>query len=89
MTEMREKIARAIGDNMSYEIRESYAYDTYAELTGIDAAADAVLALIEPVIEERDKWKQRAFELECRFGDLKGVYVERAALSPKSKKQDG
>jgi hypothetical protein len=32
---------------------------------------------------ERDKWKQRAWELECKDGDLKGVFVETTALTNK------
>jgi hypothetical protein len=50
------------------------------------ALCDAALASRE-ALEARDKWKQRAFELECQFGDLKGVYVARddAALSQQHK----
>jgi hypothetical protein len=38
---------------------------------------------MEEMRAERDKWKQRAFQLERKHGDLKGVFVEaRAALRP-------
>jgi hypothetical protein len=47
------------------------------------AAATIAERRMEEMRAERDKWKQRAFELECEHGDLKGVFVEaRAALRP-------
>jgi hypothetical protein len=52
-------------------------------LEAAQAAATIAERRMEEMRAERDKWKQRAFELECEHGVLKGVFVEsRAALRP-------
>jgi hypothetical protein len=54
-----------------------------AALEAAQAAATIAERRMEEMRAERDKWKQRAFELECEHGDLKGVFVEaRAARRP-------
>jgi hypothetical protein len=110
MTEMRDKIARAIEDNLkSQGIR--IVIDIAAQpdvrhicdgMLSLGALADAILALIEPVMEENEI-------IEClgallaiaasvvemgnpdyeRAGALYERLTARAALSPKSEKRDG
>jgi hypothetical protein len=123
MTEMRDKIARAIEDNLkSQGIR--VVIDIAAQpdvrhicdgMLSLGALADAVLALIEPVMEENERLRTAlAFDEPDAFERWWGSYKHknreladytrkkciafdafhealeqaRAALSPKSEKQD-
>lgn len=100
---LRENIARAISDNIRYAIKDNCGHAPYAETFGVDAAADAVLALIGPVMEENERLKQKlrlkiepadpvVFEDEPIADELEAEEFDsemRAALSPKSEKQDG
>jgi hypothetical protein len=85
---MREKIARAIYDN--WRAPTQYGPSDFGD------AADSVLALIEPVMEENERFKvalQRIETGECvtDWADQPHEQMQdeaRAALSP-SEKQDG
>jgi hypothetical protein len=95
MTEMREKIARALARRVGTE-------DSWQCWTN---EADAVLALIAPVMEENERWKLACGEARNTLDRIIGVVnrsdispkgrlasiesIARAALSPKSEKQDG
>jgi hypothetical protein len=91
---LREKIARAIYETAPI-MSKVVNYDELAEdiKEGQRYAADAVLALIEPVMEENERYR---LALE-RINDTGDVALDidwirrisRAALSPKSEKQDG
>jgi hypothetical protein len=108
MTEMREKIARAIEDNLkSQGIR--VVIDIAAQpdvrhicdgMLSLGALADAVLALIEPVMEENDRLRvalqtiaDDSYEPVTVYDDVSfteaAANIASAALSPKSEKQDG
>jgi hypothetical protein len=74
---MVEEINEAIED-MLFPIFGAGPYEAAAQ-----AAATIAERRMEETRAERDKWKQRAFQLECEHGVLKGVFVEsRAALRP-------
>jgi hypothetical protein len=76
---LREKIARAVRDALTEHVGDSAAFaDEYA-------VADAVMALIEPVMEENE-----GLRAECAFLRLKlhARNNSRAALSP-SENRDG
>jgi hypothetical protein len=73
MTEMREKIARAIWCARQDAPRQDYALKMRLSWDEATRATDAVLALIEPVMEERRfvwKWIERAmFDKTIRTAD--------------------
>jgi hypothetical protein len=91
MTEMREKIARAIAEKLIPVAWESKS-GALAEIDGdsIVEAADAVLALYAPVMEENERLRE-AVEDIAKLARPQSYASERAraALSPKSEKQDG
>jgi hypothetical protein len=75
-----EEMARAIAQEFSGGKSSN---PNGAEIAAARAAYSIIGERMEEMRAERDKWKQRAFELECEHGDLKGVFVEsRAALRP-------
>jgi hypothetical protein len=102
---MREKIARAVGvARHGFASPGTIAQHGLIALEGLDHhIADSVLALIEPVMEENERVREILTQDELGNPDSiqptepteydKGwrdaMYAIRAALSPKSEKQDG
>ena len=80
---LRENIARALLATKPYNLSPDEA----------DECADAVLALIEPVMEENERLKLLVEEslYHLRLDERAKSYHERAlaALSPKSENSDG
>jgi hypothetical protein len=87
---LREKIARAIDDALPESDQLTLAPSQ------IRRAADAVLALIEPVMEENERLREglnaiidRAPERDIKWAGMNAHDIARSALSPKSEKRDG
>jgi hypothetical protein len=79
---MRGKIARAISDTLQ----------KYGIAGPSLRAADAVLALIEPVMEENERYKKALQAIEFAAVEESEMWagnLARAALSPESETQDG
>jgi hypothetical protein len=101
MTEMREKIARAIletkSDKEHFSPQERYMIKLSISESEATRAADAVLALIGPVMEENERYKGALESIETGecvvdWADQPHEQMQdeaRATLSPKSEKQDG
>jgi hypothetical protein len=92
MVELDRKFSRRLKDYRAWKngpsadrsgIEVAFGDGWLAGYEAAQAAATIAERRMEEMRAERDKWKQRAFELECEHGDLKGVLAEsRAALRP-------